>query len=110
MTSAPPGWYPDPAAVNTMRYWDGRSWTSQSAPMMAPQPVVIAASSGNNHLIHLILTLVTCGLWAPVWLLIAVFESRGPSQTPLPRWAGAVAVAAVVLIVVAMALSSVTQG
>lgn len=23
----PPGWYPDPIAANSQRYWDGRSWT-----------------------------------------------------------------------------------
>ncbi len=25
--SVPAGWYPDPAAVHQLRYWDGRVWT-----------------------------------------------------------------------------------
>jgi len=32
-----------------------------------------------NHLIHLILTLVTCGLWAPFWIvacILSVFQGE----------------------------------
>lgn len=25
-----PGWYPDPADPNLMRYYDGRAWTSET--------------------------------------------------------------------------------
>lgn len=32
MSSTAPGWYPDPTHTNTQRYWDGRTWTSQTAP------------------------------------------------------------------------------
>lgn len=32
MTAAP-GWYQDPNDANSARYWDGRSWTSQTQPM-----------------------------------------------------------------------------
>lgn len=38
-TSAPPagappaGWYPDPRRPGTQRYWDGRRWTDQIAPL-----------------------------------------------------------------------------
>ncbi|OBI82744.1 DUF2510 domain-containing protein [Mycobacterium sp. E740] len=27
-----PGWYPDQNDPNTMRYYDGRTWTSQTEP------------------------------------------------------------------------------
>jgi hypothetical protein len=30
--AAAPGWYPDPNDPNVMRYFDGRDWTSQTAP------------------------------------------------------------------------------
>lgn len=36
--SAPlPGWYPDPAGVPGLRYWDGREWTAV-APAGSPPP------------------------------------------------------------------------
>jgi TM2 domain-containing membrane protein YozV len=31
-----PGWYPDPSAANTQRYFDGTRWTDQLAPLDAP--------------------------------------------------------------------------
>jgi uncharacterized membrane protein YhaH (DUF805 family) len=42
MTAAPPpGWYPDPSAPGTQRYWDGAAWTESVSPMpgyVAPAP------------------------------------------------------------------------
>lgn len=35
--STPPGWYPDPHAVNTQRYWDGKAWTDKMAPLASPR-------------------------------------------------------------------------
>jgi Protein of unknown function (DUF2510) len=32
MSSAPPGWYPDPQQPATQRYWDGYQWTQHTAP------------------------------------------------------------------------------
>ena len=32
----------------------------------------------SNHALHFVLSVLTCGLWLPVWLLIAIIEgSRG---------------------------------
>jgi Protein of unknown function (DUF2510) len=31
-----PGWYPDPQDRNLMRYFDGRAWTSATAPREYP--------------------------------------------------------------------------
>ena len=38
MTTAPAGWYPDPAegAEDTERYWDGAAWTEQTRPVAVP--------------------------------------------------------------------------
>lgn len=40
---------------------------------------VIVKGSKPNHILHLILTLVTLGLWAIVWIALAIFggEKRG---------------------------------
>lgn len=32
MTTTPAGWYPDPNAPGTLRYWDGSNWTQQTQP------------------------------------------------------------------------------
>jgi hypothetical protein len=30
--ATPAGWYPDPSAPGTQRYWDGAAWTDHTAP------------------------------------------------------------------------------
>lgn len=38
-----PGWYPHPTMVDTVRYWDGSTWTEAIAPATAtPTPVTTA--------------------------------------------------------------------
>lgn len=77
----PPGWYPAPDGAPTLRYWDGAAWTSNVAPMPPTQAQVVVRQaaqprkyvtrgvSQTEHLMHLVLTVFTCGLWLPVWLL-----------------------------------------
>ena len=99
----PAGWYPDPdnetgfrfGGVPSMRYFNGVHWTDDRVPMqrrqqvnqspqqpiiiaqqIAPQPrVVVYNNSGTNHGLHLVLTIFTCGLWLPVWIIIAIIEA-----------------------------------
>jgi hypothetical protein len=85
----PAGWYPDRAGVT--RYWDGTNWTDHTAPAAAaPPPTVVPAAPVGyappretvtftrrrvNHVLHGVLTLLTAGLWSPIWLL-AVLRAR----------------------------------
>lgn len=74
----PPGWYPQ---GNVQRYWDGQQWTDHVSPLqqqvapVAVAPVVaqqaryVSGLSSGMKLLHLILTVCTIGLWAPVWWL-----------------------------------------
>lgn len=41
----------------------------------APNVVVMPSRPGVNHPLHLVLTLLTCGLWAPVWIVMAIVEA-----------------------------------
>lgn len=33
---------------------------------------VLAERPGTNHLVHIIMSIITAGLWLPIWLLSAV--------------------------------------
>ncbi|MBO0864882.1 MAG: DUF2510 domain-containing protein [Mycobacterium sp.] len=76
--SAPqPRWYQDPSGTLGQRYWDGQQWTYHAPPPQpsivinnTPAPVIV--TNGPNHALHLILTLLTCGMWLPVWLIVAI--------------------------------------
>ena len=96
--TVPAGWYPDPdnttgfryGGAPSMRYFDGVQWTEQRAPMprshhnRQQQPIVIAQNiaptappvvvynSGTNHGLHLVLSILTCGRWLPVWIIIVI--------------------------------------
>lgn len=96
----PADWYPVPEAPHTLRYWDGKAWTEHYAPApTAAQPpqlqsgysqqpqfnqpgygpshttVIVNQKKGVNHVLHLILTIVTFGLWLPVWIILAIANS-----------------------------------
>ena len=75
-TPQPPGWYPDPHGAAGQRWFDGERYTEHFVPARPPiyppgQTVVVG---GTNHALHAILTIFTCGLWAPIWVLVAIFE------------------------------------
>ncbi|MEV5836779.1 hypothetical protein [Nocardia sp. NPDC052112] len=36
---------------------------------------VVYVRPGVNHGLHLVLTLLTCGLWAPIWIILWVFDA-----------------------------------
>jgi hypothetical protein len=50
--------------------WRIESRTAHSAVMVKGKPV--------NHILHLLLTLVTVGLWLPVWIFLTV--ARGEKR------------------------------
>jgi len=52
VTQPPPGWYPDPAGSDGVRWWDGQDWTGhvQQAQAPAPQTRRMAPSAGGPSL------------------------------------------------------------
>lgn len=61
------------AAVNlagSVQYYVGRGWRVESAPM--PGQVVIIQGKRPNHILHLLLSVVTFGLWLPIWGIVAL--------------------------------------
>ena len=37
--------------------------------------MVLAERQTPNHILHLLLSVVTAGFWIPIWLLVAIFRS-----------------------------------
>lgn len=68
----PPGWYP---TGQGLRWWDGARW----GPLHQPHPYTprdfhTGAPTGMRpaeHVLHLFLTFITAGLWAPVWIFLS---------------------------------------
>lgn len=40
----------------------------------ACQANVMAQKNTPNHILHIIISLITLGLWVPIWLLISLFS------------------------------------
>jgi hypothetical protein len=85
--SPQPGWYADSSGTPGQRYWDGQQWTHYAPPPPPPQPTIIinnnvgapgpvVVSTGPNHPLHLLLTLLTFGMWLPVWLIVTIVGGR----------------------------------
>ncbi|MFL0243135.1 DUF2510 domain-containing protein [Mycobacterium sp. SMC-17] len=79
-----PGWYQDPSGQPGQRYHDGRRWTEHFVPTAPATPapavaVAVSTGGGPNHALHAILTFLSCGLWLPVWILVAIFGGSSSS-------------------------------
>lgn len=39
--------------------------------------ISVSTSNRTSHLFHLVMSIITFGLWIPVWLLVAIVNSSG---------------------------------
>lgn len=70
----PAGWY----TVGDGRelWWDGHRWVVVPGQQIQPQPTMVTSVPvQTHHTAHLIATVCTCGLWAPVWAASAIWNS-----------------------------------
>ena len=58
--------------------------TSYDQLRSAPVYVFVQQPRQVNHMLHGILTLITGGLWAPVWILVAITNHYNRPRTPRP--------------------------
>ena len=93
-----PGWYPDPGGQLGQRYHDGQRWTQHFVPtpptVLAPAApavaVAVSTGGGPNHALHAVLTFLSCGLWLPIWILVAIFGGGSTSSVAVGTGAGAI--------------------
>lgn len=43
---------------------------------------VLAQKQGVNHVLHLLLSLVTCGIWVFMWIFLTMKNSANPYRCP----------------------------
>ena len=67
------GWYRDPWKRDSLRFWDGRVWTARARPL---EPVSVVTYQPGDAYTNFMLTVATCGLWAPVWMVRAATRYR----------------------------------
>ncbi len=70
--SAPPGWYPDPVAPQSVRWWDGVQWSPHTAPAYGPDPVRDLAGETRAGRHARIALIVAPALWLADYLIVAL--------------------------------------
>lgn len=80
MATPGPGWYPAPDGEPYERWWDGTQWAANARPLEAPpvtpHRMVTYQPVRTSHGVHLVMTFLTLGLWAPfVWLPLTIINS-----------------------------------
>lgn len=82
--STPPGWYPHPEGKPAVMWWDGANWDVNQQRWMGaivgdtPATTVIVNQDPRkkvNHVLHFVLTILTFGMWLPVWLIVAIAKN-----------------------------------
>lgn len=66
---------PRPMAPPARGYGQHPPMPHQLPYQQIPPQVIVQQKRGVNHGLHLILTLLTFGLWLPIWILDAMFNS-----------------------------------
>ena len=81
--TAPAGWYE--IGNGARRWFDGHEWTGHFAPVLTLAVAVERPIAPPNHGFHLIMTIMTIGMWSLVWLtLLAVQAGRVLQRVSVP--------------------------
>lgn len=81
VAAAPAGWYE--TGDGRRRWFDGRQWTDHYAPMLTLVPTFVEPQRVHRptaHGFHLIMVIMTIGLWTPVWVAVTVCNAVRTSE------------------------------
>lgn len=70
--NTPPGWFPDPAGMQTLRWYDGTNWTDHLAPMPVREAIDPPRKKSN---IPLVLAITLICAFIVIMILVAVGSS-----------------------------------
>lgn len=93
VATTPPGWYDDPEQATALRWWSGSEWGGDQQEALdariahwikwgyrvesqSPTQAVLVTGRRPNHILHVILSVITLGLWLIVWFLVATFSGE----------------------------------
>ena len=83
-SSPEPGWTMAQHEAATRAYWAAVQRHTGISPATRP------GLTTSQHILHLLLTVFTCGLWLPVWIYLANRSVRpvrgGDPSAPMPEW------------------------
>ena len=74
------GWYPDPSQPDTVRYWDGETWTDQRGPAALPNPAPGEGGFDSRRLLFVGGALVAVAIVVVVVLLSDSGGSGGGAE------------------------------
>jgi hypothetical protein len=67
--------------ISRYRQWVDRMMDGRVAGAGMPPKPQRTPLTANQHILHLLLTVFTCGLWAPVWFVRALRGNPPRRQT-----------------------------
>lgn len=93
-TSAPPGWYPDPAGAPQWRVWTGTAWSAMTRPYGSTDSSHAVSDLELYRSLRAVIRYGVVGAIGGVALFIGVLVHLPHTAHPSPSWFTEVAVAA----------------
>lgn len=78
-SATPAGWYPDPQAPGSQRYWDGQAWAAPQQPQYVVAPAKYTPPDATTTLVVAILSLMVCPFLA-IWSYTSAKKAKKDAE------------------------------